>query len=371
MEKLRMKTKETAKTMSKKIAVSALFFVVAFALSATRAHGQEMKYKVGDRVEVDVMQSSDPKNAEYRKATIVGIDDARPTDKAYLVQIDGEGSKQRRYIVRDYTKHWIRGVQGGEADAKPETAATQVTAKPEDANQPAPANAQSRGAKYKEGDRVEVDIIQANDPAKAIWKKGTITKVDTSVSSMAYTVRVDPLPGKLPTEVHIPIRPYAEGWLRPLGGAGPQIQSDKLRVDENNTVFADRELLDCKNLKAGPARNGQPPPVELAKKLIRCLYEKSSDPGQDGATTMDIVDFAPGTPHRWNKNEDTGAGGTINTLVYPFRVKWNQKTFYRTYNQIETGNERVFTCYVDVDKWYCGSAQFIKDGEKKQIPVQK
>jgi hypothetical protein len=52
-------------------------------------------------------------------------------------------------------------------------------------------------------------------------------------------------------------------------------------------------------------------------------------------------------------------------------VKWNQKTFYRTYNQIETGNERVFTCYVDVDKWYCGSAQFIKDGEKEQIQVQK
>jgi hypothetical protein len=231
--------------------------------------------------------------------------------------------------------------------------------------------AQAQEMKYKVGDRVEVDIIQANNPASAIWKKGTITKVDTSVSSMAYTVRVDLLPGKLPEEVHIPIRPYAAGWLRPLGGAAPQLQSDKLRVDENNTVSADRELLDCKNLKAGPARNGQPPPPELARKLIRCLYERPSDPGQDGARTMDITEFAPGAPHRWNKNEDTGAGGTTNTLVYPFRVKWDQKTFYRTYNQIETGNERVFTCYVDVDKWYCGSAQFIKDGEKKQVQVEK
>ena len=225
--------------------------------------------------------------------------------------------------------------------------------------------------KYKVGDRVEVDIIQATNPANAKWKKGTIIKVDTSVSSMAYTVQVDPLPGKLPEEVHIPIRPYAEGWLRPLTGAAPQIQSDKLRVDDNETVLADREVLDCKSLKAGPARNGTPPPAELIKKLIRCLYEKPSDAGMDGARTMDIVEFAPGAPHRWNLREDSGAGGTAETMVYPFRVKWNQKTFYRTYNQVETGNERVFTCYVDVDKWFCGSAQFIKDGEKKQIKVTK
>lgn len=232
-------------------------------------------------------------------------------------------------------------------------------------------SAAAQEPKYKVGDRVEVDTNQSTTPAYASWKKGTITRVDTGTAK-AYTVQIDPLPGKLPEEVHIPIRPYAEGWLRPLGGGtAPKIESDKLRVDDNNTVLADRELLDCKNLKAGPARNGQRPPTELIKKLIRCLYERPADPGMDGTRTMDIVEFAPGAPHRWNFREDSGPGGTINTMVYPFRVKWNQKTFYRTYNQIETGNERVFTCYVDVDKWYCGSAQFIKDGEKKQVQVQK
>lgn len=229
---------------------------------------------------------------------------------------------------------------------------------------------QAQHPKYKVGDRVEVDIITQSNPANAKWRKGTITEVNTG-TAMAYTVQVDPLPGKLPETMHIPIRPYADGWLRPLGGAAPQIQSDKLRVDDNATVLADRELLDCKNLKAGPARNGPAPPTELAKKLIRCLYERQADPGMDGAQTMDIAEFVPGAPHRWNLREDSGAGGTANTMVYPFRVKWNQKTFYRTYNQVETGNERVFTCYVDVDKWYCGSAQFIKDGEKKMVPVQK
>src|ERR1700730_19141371 len=89
---------------------------------------------------------------------------------------------------------------------------------------------QAQAPKYKEGDRVEVDIIEATNPASAIWKKGTITKVDLSVSSMAYTVQVDPLPGKLPQIVHVPIRPYADGWLRPLGGAAPANQNKKLRL---------------------------------------------------------------------------------------------------------------------------------------------
>jgi hypothetical protein len=223
--------------------------------------------------------------------------------------------------------------------------------------------------KYKEGDRVEVDTIEASNPANAIWKKGTIVKVDTT-SAVAYTVQVDPLPGQLPKMMTVPIRPYAEGWLRPLGGAAPQIQSDKLLVDDNGTVLADRKLLDCKNLKQPAAHNGPPPPADLAKDLIRCLYEKPSDPGADGATAMDITEFKPGAPHRWNKNEDSGAGGTASTMVYPFRVKWNQKTFYRRWNDVKSDNERVFTCYVDVDKWFCGSAQFIKDGDKKQIPVK-
>lgn len=188
---------------------------------------------------------------------------------------------------------------------------------------------------------------------------------------MAYTVQVDPLPGQLPKMMTVPIRPYAEGWLRPAGGAAAQIQSDKLRLDDNGSVLADRELLDCKNLKQPPAHNGPPPPAELAKKLIRCLYEKPSDPGSDGATTMDITEFKPGAPHGWNKNEDSGAGGTASTMVYPFRVQWNQKSFFRLWNNLQTGNERVFTCYVDVDKWFCGSAQFIKDGEKKQIQITR
>ncbi len=63
------------------------------------------------------------------------------------------------------------------------------------------------------------------------------------------------------------------------------------------------------------------------------------------------------------------SGANVNTMVYPFRVKFNQKTFYRQHNESYAGVERVFTCYVDVDEWYCGQAQRLKDGEKKLIKV--
>ncbi len=185
-------------------------------------------------------------------------------------------------------------------------------------------HAQPQGPpKYKEGDRVELDILETGDPAKAKWVKATITKVtmvklSSTLSQITYTVTCDPAPGQLPKVVEVSQRlaeqgmsysgdpSRAIGFVRPLGAgnagdgtaggnnAGPRIETDKLHVDDHDTVLADRELLDCKNLKAGPARNGPPPPTELAKKLIRCLFEAPSAPGQDGATKVDIIDFSAG-----------------------------------------------------------------------------
>lgn len=228
------------------------------------------------------------------------------------------------------------------------------------------AMAQMSLAKFKAGDRVEVDSIQASSPARAIWKKGVVTQVDAG--AVAYFVQLDPVPGQLPKMVTIPIRPYAANWIHATAGAAPAMHADALHLDANGSVLADRALLDC--TRSGPAaRNGSSPPVAHIRELIRCLYEHPSMAGADGATTMDIQEFAPGSPHRWNKKVDSGAGGTPETMVYPFRVRWNQKTFYRSYSQVQTGSERVFNCYVNVDRWLCGSAQFVKDGVKTQVPV--
>jgi hypothetical protein len=227
--------------------------------------------------------------------------------------------------------------------------------------------------KWKIGDRVETDIIQPSDPSRAIWEKGTVTVVDLRV--MAYGIQLDPVPGQLSRMQTVPIRPYAEGWIRAAGGAdkgAPQVPVDKLLIDRNNTVLADRALLDCASVVQNQprAQNGAPLPVELAKKLIRCLYEKPSGIGSDGATKMDISGFVPGAPHKWNPYSDLGPGGTINTFVYPIRVTWTEKTFYRSYNQVLVNREQMFTCFVNIDKWACGQAQLVREGLKTQIQVR-
>jgi len=229
---------------------------------------------------------------------------------------------------------------------------------------------QAQTPKYKVGDRVEFSENSACLGAQfAIPSKGTILEVNTDYK-MNYVVQVDPLPGKAPRIVSRPIYTQECGF-RALAGAAPKILTDKLIVDENGTVLADRELVDCDNLKHG-GRNGSPLPLELAKKLIRCLYEKPSPVGQDGATTMDITEFTPGEPHRWRTNIDSGQG-TANTLVYPVHVKWNMKTFYRSRNVQVTDKEMTFTCFADaVNLWQCGFATGPnKEGKTQEIVVKK
>jgi hypothetical protein len=232
-------------------------------------------------------------------------------------------------------------------------------------------NAQS--PKFKVGDRVEVDtthvdVQHGGNPAYQSWSKGTITTVDTQYSR--YIIQLDPLPGKMPVMHSIPMYDQ-DCCIRAFGGAAPAIKADTLRVDENGTVLADRELIDCDNLQHS-GHNGQPLPVELAKKLIQCIFEKPSPVGQDGATRMDIVQFTPGSARKWILYQDQGQG-TLNTNVYPIHVKFNRKTFYRSRNVETTGEEMTFTCFADkVNLWQCGIASGPhKDGKKEEIMVKR
>jgi len=233
-------------------------------------------------------------------------------------------------------------------------------------------SAQVLQPRFKEGDRIEVDtthvdVQHGGNPAFQSWSKGTITTVDTKYQR--YIIQLDPLPGKMPIMHSIPMYDQ-DCCLRAFGGAAPAIKSDTLRVDEYGTVLADRPLLDCDNLQHN-GRNGQPLPVELAKKLIRCLYEKASPVGQDGATTMDIVEFSPGAARKWILYQDQGQG-SLNTLVYPIHVKYNFKTFYRSRDVVTTGKEMTFTCFADnTNLWQCGFASGPnKEGKKEEIMVK-
>jgi hypothetical protein len=231
--------------------------------------------------------------------------------------------------------------------------------------------------KYKVGDHVEFTTNGTCLGSEyAVPAKGTITKIEKGNYVFgnwtgAYTIQEDPIPGKLPRMLGRPIASQ-DCSFRSLGGAAPAALSEKIRRDENGTVLADREVLDCEHLKH-EGRNGQPPPPELLKKLIRCLpgNEHPSPVGQDGATTMDITEATIGAPHRWRTYIDMGQG-TPNTMVYPVHVRWNKKRFLIDRNEQTTDAENTFTCFADADNlWQCGYAEGPhKDGKKQEIMVK-
>jgi hypothetical protein len=232
------------------------------------------------------------------------------------------------------------------------------------ARNPAGNNDQNtaKAGQFKVGDRVHVSI--SGLAGDQYYQPCTIIR---DLEHNSYGVGCDPYHGQ-------PYKEYSvlPGWVRAWpNAAAAKFSVDKLRVDENDTVLADRELLDCDNLKHN-GRNGTPPPADLARKLIRCLYERPSPAGQDGATTMDITEFSIGTPHRWHLHEDLGQGSAA-TLVYPVHVRWNMKTFYRTRNVQVTDKESMFTCFVDTTNlWQCGSAAGPhKDGKTEEVVVRK
>jgi hypothetical protein len=340
---------------------AAVFLSLTLAALA-QGEAQRQVFKKGDRV---LASPSGLKDEKYwRRCTVTEVHNFVPK-RAYSVVCEPEsagGSPSSFLVKEDYVK--AAPAQAAAANPNNDAAENNQPA----GNQPTMPNQQMQ---FKVGDRVEVDVIMSRNPQNSIYKKGTVTAVNEADKS--YVVAVDPLPGKLPQPYQIPVRDYGRHWIRPVQGAdnAPKILTEKLRTDESGTVLADRELSDCEHLNHG-GRNGSPPPVELLKKLIRCLYEKPSPVGQDGATTMDINEFTIGAPHRWRLYEDMGQG-TANTLVYPVHVKWNMKTFYRTRDVQVTGKEGTFTCFADATNlWQCGSAAGPrKDGTTREIMVKK
>jgi hypothetical protein len=221
---------------------------------------------------------------------------------------------------------------------------------------------------YKVGDRVEAKPVSS-------WKKATIIAID--MSSNAAVVRMDDekdytgAQKEYTTHVNN-LRPLSETEEEKQTQATKQASADKnvlkLRVDANNTVLADREILDCP-VEEKPVKNGTRPNTQLLGKLIRCIWEKPAREGMDGAVTMDLTPLQIGTPRRWNPRTDLG--GSAGTIVYPVKTTYTQKTFYRERIVVDeyTG---VFNCSIDsFGEWKCGMAENKRKGESKSIPVRK
>jgi len=142
----------------------------------------------------------------------------------------------------------------------------------------------------------------------------------------------------------------------------------KLRVDANDTVQADRQILECP-VEQKKVKNGTRPNSQLLGKLIRCIWEKPARSGMDGAVTMDLTPLQIGAPRAWNPRRDLG--GSAGTIVYPVKTTYTQKTFYRERIVVDE-YFGVFNCSINAfGEWACGMADNKRKGESKSIPVRQ
>jgi len=221
---------------------------------------------------------------------------------------------------------------------------------------------------YKVGDRVEAKPVSS-------WKKATIVAIDMSAN--AAVVRMDDEKDYTGAQreytTHINnLRPLNETAEEKQTQVAKQTQADKtvvkLRVGENNTVLAEREILKCP-VEQKPVKNGTRPNTQLLGKLIRCIWEKPARTGMDGAVTMDLTPLQIGTPRAWNPRRDLG--GSAGTIVYPVKTTYTKKYFYRERTEVDeyTG---VFNCSINsFGEWACGMAENKRKGETKSIPVRQ
>ena len=214
------------------------------------------------------------------------------------------------------------------------------------------------------GDRVLVSPSGLKE--EKYWQQCTVTR---ELKFNSYGVKCDPrAAGQIGQEFNV-----LPGWVKPLSKAedhGAPPPPDKAIVAKDGTVISNRPLVDC-NVQQKKSKNGDPISPELAKRLIQCLWEKPSNPGMDGAQTVDIDGMDIGRSRKWVYQQDMGQGiADLDTRVWPIDVKWTWKTYFRTRTHVIV-EEDIFNCYVDAfSKWSCGLGAHVKDISKKDVEVK-
>lgn len=227
--------------------------------------------------------------------------------------------------------------------------------------------------KFKPGERVECDTLGIGT-----FDKGTVlpylakdnpglAKDASGKFNYIHRVRMDNDPLRQEGGMCFTDR------MRVLAGAAaapPPADNSvgKATVDANNTLSADRAIIDCP-VTQPKARNGSAPNAELLKKIVRCdKGEKAAQKGLDGAVTVDVTALQIGAPRRWAPLEDSG-DGRIGTTVYPVRATYTVKTFYRGRTHVEENWIRTINFYVNsFGEWESGSELPVKSPVLKDIP---
>jgi hypothetical protein len=351
-----------------------LFTTIAilFFIFAANSQAIAQKYKVGERVEVD---PSGIKN--WLKGTVLPFTEKdEPTFQGeyYLARVlidKWKATYPEGVLVQ--TKD-IRPLKGEAVKNPPNQ--NQNAETPPNKNEPTEKETTENefGAKFKPGDRVECDTMNIGK-----WFKGTVLPFKENDNPDAEKDKT----GKyfyihrVLLDSDATTRP-AGGFCftdrtRLLAGGAPMeipktaVPIGKVTVDENNTLSADRPILDCP-VEQPKVRNGVRPNAEMIKKITRCdKGEKPASKGMDGAVTVDVTAVDFGAPRQWIYSRDIG--GKPGTTIYPVRITYTVKTFYRYRTQVEENWVRTINFYVnEFGEWQSGSEEPIKSPTTKDIP---
>lgn len=338
--------------------------IFIFALSSSTF---AQKFKPGDRVEVD------PSGIQsWMSGTVLAYtekDEPKFQGQFYLarVLIDKWKATYPEGVMVDYKN--IRPSQD-EAPAAPNN-------QNEAGNNPPEERAATKNgltAKFKPGDRIECDSMNIGT-----WFKGTV---------LPFKENDNPNADKDKTGKYFYIHRVLEdrdastrpagGFcftdrMRPLaGGAQMEIPKTavpigKVTVDENNTLSADRPIIECP-IEQKPVKNGVSPNVELLKKIVRCRKgEIAASKGMDGAVTVEVTALQLGATRQWIYSRDIG--GKPGTLIHPVKVTYTVKTFYRSRTDVSQNWIRILNFYVnEFGEWTVGSEEPIKVGERIDVP---
>jgi len=352
-------------TKSNRKTIVLIIIINAFFLFAASLQTFAQTYKAGDRVECDPTS-----NNSWLKGTVVDYlekDNPIFQGEYYLVRVVIEKwkdsypegvlcqTKQVRILKGEIVKQPTRQTSN-EPNAETETTENKF------------------GAKFQPGDRVECDTMNIGT-----WFKGTV---------LPFLEKDNPDLAKDKTGKYFYIhrvRLDNEASTRPAGGmcftdrtrlltgaaAAPPPGDNsvgKVTVDENNTLSADRAIIECP-VEQAKVKNGTRPNVELLKKIVRCdKGELPAQKGLDGAVTVDVTAIELGAPRRWNPLEDSG-DGKINSTVYPVKATYTVKTFYRSRTVVNENWVRIINFYVNsFGEWQSGSELPVKSPQTKDIP---
>jgi hypothetical protein len=329
------------------ITIFALAVLILAASSLATAQPQDQAYTVGESIEVKWVDT-------WLKATII-----EERNGGYVIKYDVDG------VQNFVTKDRMRPLAGAKRPTPPAPAQPQNETAPAQPGKPQTAN------KYKIGDRVQCDRTDMQ-----AWETGTVVplrKTDLQ-DGRVYRVLLD---SYSKAGLYLDGHDCTVERMRPLAGAAPfkgdtpVIPVGKVTIDDENTVSADRPIMECP-VPQTKVKNGAGPDIELFKKIIRCRKgeKPAARKGADGAVTIEVTSLVPGGTRPWEYGRDMG--GKPGTIIHPVKATFHYKTFYRSSTQVSQNWISIINFYVNAfGEWETGSEESIKMGDTINVPRQQ